>query len=76
MVEQMTEYEANIDNILRDIQTSLIKLTNAIQAHREDLANISKNKKFLSRRTRKEKSILDTANKINEVFKELGYSKD
>jgi hypothetical protein len=63
MDEKMT-----IDKSLKDVQLALLNLANAIQTIRE-----KRLRQTPTLRQRKDKALLETTQKINKIFLELGY---
>lgn len=56
-----------IDNILKDIQLNLIKLTNEIQKQRELRLKVKPTK-----RKQRDQALLETSQKLLKLFEELG----
>lgn len=57
-----------IDNILKDVQLNLIKLTNEIQRQRELRLKVKP-----SKREQRDQDLLKTSLEISKIFKGLGY---
>ena len=57
-----------IDKFLRDIQLNLISIANAIQKERETRLRVTP-----AKREKRDRSLMETTKKLNDVFKELGY---